>query len=132
VAGSGSLTISQIARRLGRPTVPIPKFATASLGQLLKRAGVADFTADQLSLLTYGRVIDTERMSSRLGLSPKYTTAAALTAHREAAGTRPLIPPGAVASAERRLSGLLAERAMAKREAASARTNSGWQEKEET
>jgi UDP-glucose 4-epimerase len=126
VAGSGSLTLSQIARRLGRPTVSIPKFATSSLGQLLKRAGVADFTADQLSLLTYGRVLDTERMASRLGLSLRYTTASALTAHREAAGIRPVIPPAAVASAERRLAGLLADRAMAK--TAFAQATSGWKD----
>jgi UDP-glucose 4-epimerase len=128
VAGGGTLTISQIARRLGRPTVPIPRFATASLGQMLKRAGVADFTADQLSLLTYGRVLDTERMGSRLGLSPRYTTASALDAHRAAAGIRPLIPPAAVGAVERRMAGVLANRAVAKREAVFAQATSEWKE----
>ena len=128
VAGSGSLTISQIARRLGRPTVSIPRFATSSLGHLLKRAGVADFTADQLSLLTYGRVLDTERMGSRLGMSPRYTTAAALSAHKETEGIRPVISPSAVSSAEHWLGGMLADRAMAKREAAFAQTTSDWKE----
>jgi UDP-glucose 4-epimerase len=112
VAGAGVLTLSQIARRLGKPTVPIPGFATSTLGQLLKRAGVADFTADQLSLLTYGRVIDTERLGSRLGLTPQYTTAAALAAHADAAGTRSLISRDLVSSAEQWLTGVLTSRAV--------------------
>jgi UDP-glucose 4-epimerase len=112
VAGAGALTLSQIARRLGRPTVPIPSFTTSALGQLLKRAGAADFTADQLSLLSYGRVLDTERLGSRLGLVPKYSTAGALAAHAEAAGLRPLVSRDAIASVERALAGLLARRAV--------------------
>ncbi|MGH3416697.1 MAG: NAD-dependent epimerase/dehydratase family protein [Actinocrinis sp.] len=112
VAGPGALTLSQIARRLGKPTVPVPAFATSTIGSLLKRVGAADFTGDQLSLLTYGRVLDTARLVSRLGLEPKYSTAAAVAAHAEAAGQRPLIPREAVETVEQRLTGLLAHRAV--------------------
>lgn len=112
VAGSGVLTLSQIARRLGKPTVPIPGFATSAFGGLLKRTGAADFTGDQISLLTYGRVLDTERMISRLGLKPRYSTAQAVDAHAEATALRPLISPRTVARAEQRLTALLAARAV--------------------
>jgi UDP-glucose 4-epimerase len=112
VAGSGVLTLSQIARRLGKPTVPIPAFATSTIGALLKRAGAADFTGDQLSLLTYGRVLDTERMVARLGLKPQYSTAEAVAAHAETAGLRPVVSRHAVEAAEQRLSALLAGRAV--------------------
>ncbi|HZP50844.1 MAG TPA: NAD-dependent epimerase/dehydratase family protein [Actinocrinis sp.] len=112
IAGSGLLTISQIARRLGKPTAPIPAFATSTFGALLKRAGVADFTGDQLSLLTYGRVLDTERMVARLGFKPQYSTAEAVSAHAEAAGLRPLISRRSVAAVEQRLTALLAGRAV--------------------
>ena len=118
VAGSGTLTLSQIARRLGKATVPIPSFATSTLGQLLKRAGAADFTPDQLSLLTYGRVLDTERLGSRLGLVPDYSTAGAVAAHAETAELRPLIPRDAVVSVERRLAGLLSRRAVSREDGA--------------
>jgi UDP-glucose 4-epimerase len=118
VAGPGVLTLSQIARRLGKPTVPLPGFATSTLGQLLKRAGAVDFTADQLSLLTYGRVLDTERLGSRLGLKLDYSTAAAVDAHAGASRLRGLISPDTVAGVERRLSGLLARRAVRRQEAA--------------
>lgn len=112
VAGAGVLTLSQIARRLGRPTLPVPGFATSTLGAMLKRAWLADFTADQLDLLTYGRVLDTERLGSRLGVSLKYTTAETVAAHAAAAGSRPLISRDAVAGFEQRLTGLLAGRAV--------------------
>ncbi len=112
VAGSGVLTLSQIARRLGRPTLPVPTFATSTLGAVLKRSGLADFTADQLSLLTYGRVLDTERLSARLGVSLKYTTAETVAAHAAAVGMRPLISHDAVAGIEQRLTGVLAGRAV--------------------
>lgn len=112
VAGAGALTLSQIARRLGRPTVSLPRFATASLAQALRRASVADFPDDQLNLLTYGRVLDIERMTTRLGLVPEYTTARALSAHAAQAHIRPLIPPGLLARAEQGLTGLLARRAV--------------------
>jgi UDP-glucose 4-epimerase len=111
IAGDGPLTITQIARRLGRPTMPVPKFATTMLAELLRRGGVADFTMDQLDLLTFGRVLDTARMHSRLGLTPKYSTAQALTAHAAAAEIRPVVPPDRFAAAESFLTGLLARRA---------------------
>jgi UDP-glucose 4-epimerase len=117
VAGPGVLTLSQIARRLGKPTVPIPVFATATLGQLLRRAGAADFTADQLSLLTYGRVLDTERLGSRLGMEPEYSTAAALASYAEAAELHGLISRQTVASLEQRVAGLLAHRAVRREDA---------------
>ncbi|HEV2345094.1 MAG TPA: NAD-dependent epimerase/dehydratase family protein [Actinocrinis sp.] len=112
VAGAGVLTLSQIARRLGRPTFPVPAFTTSTLGAVLKRTGLADFTADQLSLLTYGRVLDTTRLGSRLGVTLRYSTAEAVTAHAGAAGLRPLISRTAVATAEQRLTDMLADRAV--------------------
>ena len=107
VAGPGTLTLAQVARRLGRPTFPVPKFATASLAQALRRAGLADFPPDQLDLLTYGRVLDTERMTSRLGFTPRYSTALAVEAHAKAARIRPLVSPRLIAGVERGITDLL-------------------------
>ena len=108
VAGPGALTLAQVARRLGRPTVPVPRFATAGLGQALRRAGLADFPPDQLDLLTYGRVLDTERMTGRLGFTPRYSTALAVQAHAKAARIRPLVPPALIEGLERRITDTLA------------------------
>jgi UDP-glucose 4-epimerase len=103
VADAGSLTLSQVARRLGRATVPVPRFAAPWLGRTLRQAGVTDFTGDQIELLTHGRVLDTTRMAERFGFAPGYTTAQTVADHARAAGIRPLIPPGLVRGAEARL-----------------------------
>jgi UDP-glucose 4-epimerase len=107
VAGAGSLTVSQLARRLGKATVPVPRFAAPWLGRVLRQAGLADFTGDQLELLTYGRVLDTARMTERFGFTPAYTTAQAVAEHARTTGIRPLIQPDLVRGTEQRLIGLL-------------------------
>jgi UDP-glucose 4-epimerase len=78
VAGDGILMLSQAVRRLQRPTVPLPPFAVGSVGSALRSARLADFSPEQLGLLTYGRGVDTTRMRTHLGFEPAYTTAEAL------------------------------------------------------
>jgi UDP-glucose 4-epimerase len=110
VAGSGALTLSQLAHRLGRATTPVPRFAAPWLGRALRQVGAADFTGDQLALLSYGRVLDLTRMTRRFGFTPAYTTAQAVAEHARTVGIRPLIPPDLVRSTEQRLIGLLERR----------------------
>jgi UDP-glucose 4-epimerase len=74
VAGDGILLLSQAARLMGRPTLPVPEAATGVVGQVLRRFGVADFTGEQLRYLSFGRVLDTSRMRAALGFEPRYTT----------------------------------------------------------
>ncbi len=74
IAGDGVLMLSQAVRRLQRPIVPLPAFAVGSVGSILRSARVADFSPEQLALLTYGRGVDTTRMRAELGFEPRYTT----------------------------------------------------------
>jgi UDP-glucose 4-epimerase len=74
VAGDGVLLLSQAARMAGRPTVPIPPPWTGIAGTLFRRTGLADFSADQMRFLSYGRGLDTTRMRRVLGLEPQHTT----------------------------------------------------------
>ena len=74
VAGEGILMLSQALRRLQKPTVPMPPFAVGGLGSVLRRAHVADFSPEQLALLTFGRGVDTSRMREMLGFQPAFTT----------------------------------------------------------
>ena len=76
VAGDGVLMLSQAVRRLGRPSVPMPTFAVSSVGSLIRQARLADFSAEQMAFLTYGRGVDTTRMRSVLGFEPDYSTEA--------------------------------------------------------
>jgi UDP-glucose 4-epimerase len=74
VAGDGVMPLSQVVRRLQRPTVPVPSFG---LG-LLRPAHVAPVSPELRALLTFGRGMDTTRMREVLGFEPAYSTAAAL------------------------------------------------------
>lgn len=98
VAGDGVLLLSQTARRLGKPMVPVPLPAVTWVGQLLRTAGVTDFSREQIRLLTHGRVVDTRQLRETFGFTPSFTTAE--TFHDFARTRGPgLLPPARVAEA---------------------------------
>jgi UDP-glucose 4-epimerase len=74
VAGDGVITVSQAAAMVGRPILPVPLPAVGLLGGIVKRAGLADFSDDQMQYLAYGRGLDTTRMRKVLHFEPVYTT----------------------------------------------------------
>src|SRR5450756_236657 len=51
VSGDGIITVQQAVRMSGRASIPVPLSAGGILGQLAKRAGLADFSQDQMCLL---------------------------------------------------------------------------------
>jgi UDP-glucose 4-epimerase len=106
VAGDGVLLLSQTARRLGRPTVPVPLPAITWIGQALRTAGLSDFSRDQIRLLTHGRVVDTTQLRTGLGFTPRWSTAAALDDFARSRGPG-LLPPERLAAALDRLAALL-------------------------
>jgi UDP-glucose 4-epimerase len=74
VAGDGIITVQQAARLAGRASIPVPLSACGLLGQVVRHAGLADFSQEQVQYLAWGRVIDTTRMREVLRLEPEYTT----------------------------------------------------------
>jgi UDP-glucose 4-epimerase len=74
VAGDGVITLLQAVALVGRPIFPVPLAAAGFLGGLVKRAGLADFSDDQMQYLAYGRGLDTTRMRQVLHFEPAYTT----------------------------------------------------------
>jgi len=99
VAGDGVLLLSQALRRLGRQALPMPRFAVNRVGSLMRQAKLADFSPEQLALLTYGRGVDTTRMREMLGFEPTYSTAEAFADYATS------VPAGRL-PAERVLTGL--------------------------
>ncbi len=73
VAGDGVLTVSQAAAIAGRVTVGVP-MAKMTMGTIMRRAGLADFSHDQIDLLTYGGGLDTTRMREVMHFEPALTT----------------------------------------------------------
>jgi UDP-glucose 4-epimerase len=73
--GDGVLMLSQAIRRAGRVSLPVPRAAIGTATRLA--GGRVDLSPGQARLLNYGRVIDTTRLKTKFGFTPKWTTAAA-------------------------------------------------------
>jgi UDP-glucose 4-epimerase len=78
VAAPDVVTLSQALRKMGRPTLGVPRAATPLVATLIRRARLVDFSADQIDALTYGRGMDTSRFTSQTGFVPGFTSLAAL------------------------------------------------------
>lgn len=76
VAGDGVLTLSAIARRLGRPVVPVPTTTGRALGSVARRLHLRSMSDDQIDYLMWGRCLDTTRMRTLLGVEPSWSTGA--------------------------------------------------------
>ena len=72
---------------------------------MLRRAGLADFSPEQVEFLTYGRGVDTTRMRAELGFEPAYSTAEAFADFGASLGPG-LHSPGRLASPDRVLAGI--------------------------
>ena len=106
VAGDGVITVTQAAAIVGRPVISVP-FGASLVGLFIRRVGLADFNADQLAFLGYGRGLDTTRMRQILNFEPAYTTRQAF---QDFADHVPGLIPGsarAVAAAENVVYGAL-------------------------
>lgn len=75
VGGDGVLMLSQAIRRAGRVALPMPRAAIGAATRLA--GGRVELSPGQARLLSYGRVIDTTRLKTKFGFTPKWTTAAA-------------------------------------------------------
>jgi UDP-glucose 4-epimerase len=76
VAGDGVITLSQAARRTGKPTVPMTSSMLSVVGGWGRRTRLLDFSPEQVSFLAYGRGIDTTHLRERVGYLPRWTTPA--------------------------------------------------------
>ena len=77
VAADGVLLLSQAIRRAGRVPLPVPPPAVGVVGRALAVARIASFSPEQLRLLDFGRVVDTTRLRTAFGFTPRWTTAQA-------------------------------------------------------
>ncbi|MER7047914.1 NAD-dependent epimerase/dehydratase family protein [Streptomyces jumonjinensis] len=102
IAGEGVLLLSQCARRLGRPTVPVLLPAVTWIGSALRTVGVTDFSPEQIRLLTHGRVVSTAQMRETLGFEATFTTAETFADFARSRGPG-LLPPASLARAVDRM-----------------------------
>ena len=105
VGGDGVLMLSQAIRRAGRAPLPVPGPVVEPVARLFRTAGLVDFSAEQLRFLNFGRVVDTTRLRTEFGYTPRWTTAEAFDDFVRGRALRPLIDPRRVAAVERELLG---------------------------
>ncbi|MDQ1695831.1 MAG: UDP-glucose 4-epimerase [Frankiaceae bacterium] len=103
VAGSGVLLVSQAIRRAGRPAVQVPSPAVAVVGSLFRRAGLVDFSPEQMDFLQFGRGVDTTRLREDFGFAPAYTTLQAFDDFVAGRGLTRYIDPERVSDVEQRV-----------------------------
>ncbi|WP_049559471.1 NAD-dependent epimerase/dehydratase family protein [Nonomuraea sp. SBT364] len=90
VAGAGVLLLSQCVRRAGRLSLPLPSPAFRLLGTAVRRAGLVDYSPEQLRLMSHGRAVDIGDLEAELGWKPKFSTGAAFDDFLRSRGLRPL------------------------------------------
>jgi UDP-glucose 4-epimerase len=103
VAGDGVLMLSQAIRRAGRLPLPVVRGAIPTVGRLLGRARLVDFSPDNLRYLNYGRVLDTTRLKTVFGFSPRWTTRQAFDDYVHGTRLRPVVDMSLLAGLERRI-----------------------------
>jgi UDP-glucose 4-epimerase len=102
IGASGVMMMSQAIRRSGRVPLPMPRTALAAFDSFRRATAHIELDREQLNYLSYGRVMDTTRMSKDLGYQPKWTTLQAFDDYVSGRGLTPIIDPGWVGSVERR------------------------------
>ncbi|MGZ6826868.1 MAG: hypothetical protein ACXVGH_08745, partial [Mycobacteriales bacterium] len=107
VGGAGILLLSQAIRRVGRASFPVPAPAVSLVAGAFRRAGLVDFSPEQMRYLEHGRVADVSRLARELGWEPR-STAEAMQSFVERSPR--ILNPETVAAAEQRLLQVLGRR----------------------
>jgi UDP-glucose 4-epimerase len=107
VGGDGVMLLSQAIRRAGKPAVFVPGFGVATVASWVRRTGIVDFSPDQVRFLTHGRVVDTTRLRTVMGLDLDWSTEAAFADFVETRLSGRIYRPEGVANLERLMGGVL-------------------------
>ncbi len=102
IGADGVIMLSQAIRRAGRITLPLPRSGVVVLDSLLRATRTSEVSRDQMDYFSFGRVMDTARMRTELGFSPKWTTQEAFDDYVRGRSLTPIIDPQWVRSLESR------------------------------
>lgn len=74
LAGDGAIPMRDLARRLGKPFVPLPVGAVRAALTVMKRLGVTQYGPEQVDFLRYRPVLSNRRLKEEFGYVPEKTT----------------------------------------------------------
>jgi UDP-glucose 4-epimerase len=106
VGADGVLLLSQAIRRAGRIPLAVPEQILAPVSRLFRSTRLVDFGPEQLRYLNFGRVVDTTRLKTIFGFTPRWSTRQAFDDYVNGRGLRPVLDPGRVAAMEKSVLGL--------------------------
>ena len=72
LCGDGAVALPEIARRLGRPYLPLPAPLLAGALRTLQALGVSSRGAEQVDFLRYRPVLDNEALKRDFGFTPRF------------------------------------------------------------
>ena len=81
VAGTGSLSMKQIANKLNKPYIPLPPLLIQSALSILKPLGVTQYGPEQVKFIKYRPVLSNQKIRNTFKHQPKYTSEQALDAY---------------------------------------------------
>ncbi|MEP6562162.1 MAG: NAD-dependent dehydratase, partial [Nakamurella sp.] len=105
VAGDGAIMLAQAIHRAGRVPLPVPSLALDGLSRAVRTLRMGGFSPSQVKLLSAGRMLDTSRLRSEVGLRLRFSTVEAFDDF--AATLRPALAPATVRRVEVRIAGTL-------------------------
>ncbi|GAA3234507.1 SDR family oxidoreductase [Actinocorallia longicatena] len=82
VAGDGTLTVGEIAARLGKPVLTVPEPVLRWALRLARPLGLTPYGPEQTRFLRFRPVLDNTRLKTVFGYTPSKTTAEAFEAWR--------------------------------------------------
>ena len=101
VAGDGVLLLSQAIRRAGRLAVSLPGPVVRPITSLFRSSRLVDFGPEQVRYLNFGRVVDTSRLKTVFGYTPRWTTKQAFDDYVRGRRLRPVLDPERLSAIER-------------------------------
>ncbi|MCX8073493.1 MAG: SDR family oxidoreductase [Candidatus Binatia bacterium] len=90
VAGDGALTLPEIARKVGKPYVPLPRWLLIGALAVLHRLGLSRYGPEQVDFLAFRPVLSNRRLKEEFGYVPRYSSTEAFErywATRQSRGT---------------------------------------------
>jgi len=85
VAGTGRMTIHEIAQAMGKPTVTLPAWLLAAVLRAARTLGLGRYGPEQVDFLRYRPVLSNRRLIEEFGYRPQKTTAEVFTYYLAAA-----------------------------------------------
>lgn len=75
LAGDGALSMRELARRMGKPYLPLPAWLLTGVLAVLKTLGLTRYGPEQVDFLRYRPVLANRRLKEVFGYTPRKTSA---------------------------------------------------------